>query len=228
MSFINNLLALFKNKEEVIMIKDEQVVDEQLVDQKLNEQEVIAEQLNDEQLKPVVEIALIEETAALPELEHAPSLLKVSETATEMVAFFEGFSKFAYKDITGIWTIGHGFTKGVKEGDTISLSKSLTRLSRELQEHADVMNRSVNTNLTQSEYDAIASFIFNLGGPAFTRSTLLRKINKGDKLAASTEFKRWNKAGGREHLGLTRRRYAEKLRFLNKDWREYDNEISKS
>lgn len=58
-------------------------------------------------------------------------------------------------------------------------------------------------------------FAYNLGINALKGSTLLKKINAGDYIGAANEFHKWNKAGGKELAGLTRRRGAEKSLFLS-------------
>ena len=73
---------------------------------------------------------------------------------------------------------------------------------------ADV-KRLVDVPLTQYQFDALVSFVFNLGSGAFGGSTLLKKLNAGDYSAVPAQLMRWNKAGGRVLRGLTRRRQAE-------------------
>ena len=71
-----------------------------------------------------------------------------------------------------------------------------------------------DVDLSQNEFDALVSFTFNLGGGAFRRSTLLRKLNEGDRAEAADQLLRWNRAGGKVLRGLTRRREAERTMFL--------------
>ena len=68
--------------------------------------------------------------------------------------------------------------------------------------------------LNANQREAVISFIYNVGAGAFNRSTLRKKLSKGDYKGASNEFLRWNKAGGKELKGLTKRRKAEKELFL--------------
>jgi lysozyme len=68
--------------------------------------------------------------------------------------------------------------------------------------------------LDQSQFDALVSLVFNIGGTNFAHSTLLKKLNAHDYLGASAEFVKWNKAAGKPMLGLTRRRAAERDHFL--------------
>jgi lysozyme len=72
----------------------------------------------------------------------------------------------------------------------------------------------VSVSLTQGQYDALCSFVFNLGCMALRNSTLLRKLNASDNLGAAEEFKKWDHAGGRVLAGLTIRRAKEAQLFL--------------
>ena len=67
----------------------------------------------------------------------------------------------------------------------------------------------VNVPLTQGQFDALVSLVFNIGAGQLQRSTLLRKLNAGDLAEAAEEFLRWNKSSGKVAEGLRRRRVAE-------------------
>jgi lysozyme len=75
--------------------------------------------------------------------------------------------------------------------------------------------RLIKVSLTENQYIALLSFVFNLGGGALQASTLRRKLNMEDYEGAAEEFKKWNKAGGRIVKGLTKRREAERIMFLS-------------
>ena len=75
---------------------------------------------------------------------------------------------------------------------------------------ADKIFPSIKVKVTQSQFDAMVSLAYNIGAGAFLKSTLLKKVNAGDFAGAGEEFLRWNKAGGKEVLGLTRRRRKRK------------------
>jgi lysozyme len=72
----------------------------------------------------------------------------------------------------------------------------------------------VHVPLTQNQFDALVSFVFNLGVGNFRTSTLLKKLNAGDNDGAAQEFGRWIHAGGKALPGLVRRREAERALFL--------------
>jgi lysozyme len=76
----------------------------------------------------------------------------------------------------------------------------------------------VKVEITQSMFDALVSFTYNVGLGSLRRSTLLRKLNEGNIQAAADQLLRWNRARGRVLPGLTRRRVAERELFLREPW----------
>jgi lysozyme len=76
------------------------------------------------------------------------------------------------------------------------------------------VDRLVKAPLTQNQFDALVSFVFNIGEGAFAASTLLRLLNKRRYDEAALEFNRWIHAGGKRLEGLIRRRRAERELFL--------------
>ena len=148
----------------------------------------------------------------------------VSQDCIELVKKFEGLHKIkddgmvhAYRCPAGKWTCGYGATRGVRSGVTWTKEYSEMRLIEDLEEHGKIVKKSVNVPLTQSQYDALTSFVFNLGGGAFRKSTLLSKLNKGLYDDCPEQIMRWNKAKVDGKLiplrGLTRRRSAEAAIF---------------
>lgn len=117
-----------------------------------------------------------------------------------------------------VWTIGYGHTSTAYEGMVITEKKAEKLLRADLKWVRDVLAKEVKVPITQEQYDALASFVFNLGGANFRNSTLLRKLNAYDYVGAADEFLRWNKQrqGGRMVvlLGLTKRRTEERALFL--------------
>ena len=114
-----------------------------------------------------------------------------------------------------VWTIGWGHTHTAREGMVITKREAERLLRVDLAWVRSTLEELVEVPLTQLQYDALASFIFNIGRPQFATSTLLRKLNAGDYLGAAEEFPRWNKQKGKVLRGLTRRRKQEREMFLN-------------
>lgn len=140
--------------------------------------------------------------------------MKTSERGIKLITQFEGFRAQAYRDVVNVWSIGYGFTKGVKEGDTITRSEAATRLKRELVEYEDGVLAACTRKPNQNQFDAFVCFAFNVGVAGFQRSSVLKAHNRGDDQAAARAFGLWNKAGGKVWPGLTRRRAAEAALYL--------------
>ncbi len=145
--------------------------------------------------------------------------MRISERGINLIKSFEGLELEAYQDIAGVWTIGYGHTgPDVKPGMRISEREAEALLRKDLKPREDAVERLVTVPLNQNEFDALVSFVYNVGVEAFRRSTALKRLNRGDRLGAADALTWWNKAtvGGvlREVLGLTRRRAAEKALFL--------------
>lgn len=132
----------------------------------------------------------------------------------DIVKEFEGLRLEAYKCPAGVWTIGYGHTRGVIPGDVITEAEAEALLAEDLEDSEDAVRAFVNVELNQNQFDALVSFVYNLGSGNFNSSTLLRKLNNGDYLGAANEFNRWNKAGGVVLSGLVRRRNAEANLFI--------------
>lgn len=131
----------------------------------------------------------------------------------KLIKEFEGCRLTAYKDIVGVWTIGWGDTKGVYEGQVITQEEADSRLMIRYDEFEQSVKHLLTTEVSENQLGAIVCFAYNLGLGALKSSTLLKKINSGDS-SATQEFLRWNKAGGKEVAGLTRRRKAEVSLFV--------------
>ena len=104
----------------------------------------------------------------------------------------------------------------MKESDKITQEIAEKLLINDLQEPENAINAYCNHLLTQNQFDALVSFIFNVGSGAFKSSTLLKRINANMMQLASLEFGKWNKAGGKILEGLVKRRADEKALFLKK------------
>lgn len=148
----------------------------------------------------------------------------VSEAGVRLVKKFEGLHKVgddglihSYRCPAGKWTIGWGSCKGVRSGMRITEAEAEQRLMHDLDEHAKAIHRYVEVPLSQNQYDALTSFIFNVGAANFKSSTLLKRLNSGLYHEVPDQLMRWNKARVDGKLtplrGLTRRRTAEAALF---------------
>ena len=113
-----------------------------------------------------------------------------------------------------VWTIGWGHTGTAEQGMVITEAQAEKLLRSDLAWVRKAIAQLVHVPLSQNQYDALASFVFNIGRPQFESSTLLRRLNAYDYVGAAAEFPRWNKQKGKTLLGLTRRRKYEQLKFM--------------
>lgn len=127
---------------------------------------------------------------------------------------WEGCKLTAYPCAAGVWTIGAGHTKGVKEGDTCTEEQAKAWLIDDIKETQTLLAHYVNVPVTQNEFIALVSLAFNVGVGALMKSKLLRKLNGGDREGAAEEFLDFDLANGKRLAGLTRRRKAEHDLFL--------------
>ena len=148
--------------------------------------------------------------------------MHISDAGLSLIRTFEGLSTKAYKCPAGVWTIGYGHTAGVKAGQVITEKQAEELLKRDLQKYEKAVSEyTVESKLTQSQFDSLVSLSFNIGINAFRSSTLLSKIRMCDINGAADEFLKWNKStspdtGAKIELkGLTLRRQAERRLFLS-------------
>jgi lysozyme len=145
--------------------------------------------------------------------------MRVSPQGIELIKRFEGLELEAYQDIGGVWTVGYGHTgPDVRPGMKITERMAEALLRDDLRSREAAVRRLVRVALNQNEFDALASFVYNVGEGAFAKSTALKRLNRGDRLGAAQALQWWNKAtiggGLRPVAGLTRRRTAESAVFM--------------
>ena len=154
--------------------------------------------------------------------------MKTSANGVSMIQAFEGFSSEAYQDIGGIWTNGYGNTHEVNaETPPISQYQATEDLENNLTFAESVIADNVTVDLNQNQFDALVSFIFNVGEGAEgvkdgfvtlhvgRQSHSLTCLNAGDYEGTANEFPKWNHDGGVISLGLTNRRAKERALFLS-------------
>ena len=143
---------------------------------------------------------------------------QVSRNAVTLIKRFEGYRESAAQLANGRWTIGYGHTLTAREGATVSGPDAEALLLYDLIAVAHAINEHTYTPLNQNQFDALASFAFNIGVDNFQRSAVLRRINEGALIQAACSMEMWRKAdfGGERIVidALVRRRSAEKNLFL--------------
>ena len=146
--------------------------------------------------------------------------MNISREGIALIKKFEGCELQAYKCPAGVWTIGYGHTKDVKEGDRINKDEANHLLEEEMIEYESYVNDMVDVELNQNQFDSLCSFCYNLGPHNLKSSTLLNVLNDKKYHEVPAQIKRWNKAGGKVLDGLVKRREAEALLFEGKEWIE--------
>tara|TARA_R100001440_G_scaffold42428_1_gene62152 strand:+ start:75 stop:512 length:438 start_codon:yes stop_codon:yes gene_type:complete len=144
--------------------------------------------------------------------------MNISKEGLSLIKKFEGCELEAYLCPAGVWTIGYGHTKDVKEGDKINKEEADYLLQEEMIEYESYINDFVEVPLEQNQFDALCSWVYNLGPTNLKNSTMLRVLNEEKYADVPQEIKRWNKAGGEVLDGLIKRREAEAKMFAGKEW----------
>ena len=138
--------------------------------------------------------------------------MKTSDTGIKLIQGFESLRTTAYRDAVGVWTIGYGHTKGVRQGQKITKEKAVVYLKEDLATaEQNVMKFNGKYHWNQNEFDAMVSFAFNVGS-----INQLTACGTRSKAEISKKILEYNKAKGKVLNGLTRRRKAEKALFDKK------------
>lgn len=141
--------------------------------------------------------------------------MKTSPNGLQLIRKYEGYKSTPYRCPAGLYTVGYGHVigNGLQLPDewnrTLSLGEINELLRTDLARFERGVLRYCPVYLTQSQFDALVSFSFNLGLGVLQRSTLRQKILRKDGEGAAKELLRYDKVGGRPLRGLTRRRQAE-------------------
>ena len=141
--------------------------------------------------------------------------LKTSAIGVALIKRWEGLRLTAYQCSANVWTIGYGHTAGVKPGNRITRRQAEKYFLADLPIYEAIVYRHVNVALNQNQFDALVSFVYNVGETQFKNSTLVRLLNQGLYQNAAKELFRWNRAGGKQLQGLTNRR-TEEFELFNK------------
>jgi lysozyme len=151
----------------------------------------------------------------------SPPVTGVPDEAVAIGENFEGFSAVPYWDPAAcIWTYGFGSTRDpdnhpvAKTTPPVTRAQGLVLMRRDLAAGMTEIAADVHVPLTAAETAALDDFIYNVGAGNFRASTLLRKLNAGDRAGAADQFVAWDRAGGVVLAGLLRRREAERAEFL--------------
>jgi len=143
--------------------------------------------------------------------------MKISSAGLDALMQREGVRLHAYPDVRGIPTIGVGHTSmggppHVSWGMTITMDQAKMILMSDLAPVEAAINACVHVGLSQNQFDALCSLVFNIGIPGFRGSTILRQLNSTNYAFAAQDFLMWD-----EPPSLIGRRRAERVQFLTPD-----------
>ena len=139
----------------------------------------------------------------------------VNDAGLDLVRTFEGLRTEAYRCPAGVWTIGYGHTGDVQPGQSITAKQAEKILRDDLAACGEQVEDQIGVSLSDCQYAALVSFVFNAGAGSLRSSTLRRRLNAGDYDCVPSELAKWVKAtdpntGRKVSLaGLVRRRAAE-------------------
>lgn len=147
--------------------------------------------------------------------------MQISDEGLRLIKSFEGYldkqpdgSCLAYTCPAGVATIGWGCTEGVKLGMRWTEAEAEAGLRREIAKFEAGVLRLATVEINQNEFDALVSFSYNVGLGALEKSSVLKRLNAGDRTGAAAAFALWNKGGGKVLPGLVSRRSREAALFL--------------
>lgn len=144
---------------------------------------------------------------------------EVNQAGLDLIKAAEGVRNTVYRDPVGIPTVGVGHVvlpdDNLEVGDTISDEQADQFLEQDLQTAASAVESLVTVDLTDNQFAALVSLVFNIGQGNFKGSTLLRLLNVGDMQGAANQFLKWNRSRGKVLPGLVTRRANERALFLS-------------
>lgn len=159
--------------------------------------------------------------------------MKPSPKLVELLKFFErgpngSFAATPYQgtaDRPGVLTIGWGHV--IRPGEIfdhpLSAQEADGLLYKDALSHAEPVDRLVRVKVTQDQFDALSSLVYNIGETQFKMSAVLRYLNAGEYSAAYTHFLDWKMSAGKVQPGLVRRRKSEQWLWLTGEVKEFKN-----
>lgn len=137
--------------------------------------------------------------------------MKTSDNGLRIIKSYESLRLQAYRCPAGVVTIGYGHTRTARLGQTITEPQATGLLREDVADAERAVNRTAAVRpLTQNQFDALVSLVFNIGTGNYDKSTLRAKvINNTADPAIRAEFGKWVNAGGKRLAGLVKRRTAE-------------------
>jgi len=138
----------------------------------------------------------------------------LNASGLELIMRFEDFKPKPYDDGSGTLTIGYGHTRTKIMPAFITEEDAVELLKEDLEYFEGIVQSQLLVQVNDNQYAALVAFVFNIGEGNLRQSTLLKKVNNNNMVAAAAEFDKWVFAGGKKLPGLMRRREAEKQLFI--------------
>lgn len=150
---------------------------------------------------------------------------EVSDHGANFIKHFEGFSSTIYHDSVGVPTVGYGHTENVHPGAVwvkgqhtpgrLTEAEATTLLHNDLNLHYAPAIRAIGVKLDQNQFDALTSFVYNVGvGGVGTGTHVGKDLRDKEYRGAANSLLEWSRAGGKVLQGLLNRREAERQLFL--------------
>lgn len=139
----------------------------------------------------------------------------ISDAGIECIILSEGLRLKAYLDTGGVWTIGIGTTKypdgrKVKAGDTCTKKQAYEYFRHDVAGACKDVDDLTRDDLTQHQFDALVSLVYNIGRTYYRGSTVRKLVNQNPATSAIRgAFSMWNKDNGKVVAGLVKRRERE-------------------
>jgi len=138
------------------------------------------------------------------------------DPSIKIIKEFEGLELKAYLCPAKVLTIGYGHTLNVKKGQVCTIEQAEKWLLEDMQGTVNALNNCIKRVINENQFNALVSFVFNIGSNKFKSSTLYRLIENGtDIKICANQFDRWVYADSKKLDGLIRRRKKEKELFLS-------------
>jgi lysozyme len=141
--------------------------------------------------------------------------MKINQAGLDLLKSFEKCRLTVYPDQVGYKTVGWGHRCNLPLGARVTQAEADAWLVADLNAFERGVEGALTGEVSSNQFSALVVFAYNCGLGAFRGSRLLKAVNTGDFGTAASEFARWNKAGGKVSLGLTRRRAAERALFTS-------------
>ncbi|HHX3382657.1 TPA: lysozyme [Salmonella enterica] len=142
--------------------------------------------------------------------------MNISYAGINLIKKFEGFRSEAYQDTDKYWSIGYGHHdewngKKIIQGMRITEMEATVILLKDIQKVEIVLNSTIFVELSQNQFDALCSLVFNIGTGAFKRSNMLLLLNNKEFDSVASEFLHWSRVGTIKDCLLNRRKSESNL-----------------